>query len=125
MDENRRFYSCYQVVFGRLREKKKALRYLVKVGAGWVIGLLCGAVTVVKGIQFCLKHYRVQSVYTILGMMMGSFCAVVRGSTTLKQPLPAMSFGSFRILFALIGIVLVLGMQKLCEKNEVAVRAGA
>ena len=29
------------------------------------------------------------------------------------------------ILFALIGIALVLGMQKLREKNEVAVRAGA
>ena len=39
--------------------------------------------------------------------------------------LPEMSLGSSRILFALIGIALVLGMQKLREKNEVAVRAGA
>lgn len=42
------------------------------------LGVLTGAVTVVKGIQFCLEKFRTQSVYAILGMMIGSFYAIMQ-----------------------------------------------
>ena len=79
-------------------------------------GVLAGAVTVVKGIKICLERFRVQTVYVILGMMVGSFYAIVMGPTTLAVPKPAMTFGSFQVLACVIGVALVLGMQWAKEK---------
>ena len=74
-------------------------------------GVLAGAVTVVKLIKICLERYRVQTVYAILGMMIGSFYAIVMGPTTLESAQPAMTIGSFHPIACIIGIALVLGMQ--------------
>ena len=78
-------------------------------------GILAGAATVVKGIKICLERFRPQAVYTILGMMVGSFYAIVQGPLTLATPQPAMSLGTFHLLAAVAGVLLVLGMQKLKE----------
>lgn len=78
-------------------------------------GILTGAVTVVKGIKICLEKYRVQSVYAILGMMIGSFYAIAQGPTTLAVPKAALSIGNFQILACAVGLALVIGMQKLKE----------
>lgn len=76
-------------------------------------GVLAGAATVVKGIQVCLERFRTQSVYAILGMMLGSFYAIMQGPTTLSVPQAAMNFSSFQWIAAVVGVLLVLGMQKL------------
>ena len=81
------------------------------------LGVLTGAVTVVKGIQFCLEKFRTQSVYAILGMMIGSFYAIMQGPATLKVPQPVTGFGNFQILAALVGLALVLGMQLMKERR--------
>lgn len=81
-------------------------------------GILTGAAVVVRGIKICLEKYRPQMVYAILGMMAGSFYAIIQGPTTLEVPRAAMSFGSFQITASLVGVLLVLGMQILKEKNE-------
>ena len=81
------------------------------------LGVLTGAVTVVKGIQFCLEKFRTQSVYAILGMMIGSFYAIMQGPATLKVPQPVMGFGNFQILAALVGLALVLAMQLMKERR--------
>lgn len=78
-------------------------------------GILTGAVTVVKGIKICLEKYRIQSVYAILGMMIGSFYAIAQGPTTLAVPKAALSIGNFQILACAVGLALVIGMQKLKE----------
>ena len=77
------------------------------------LGVLAGAATVVKGIKVCLERFRPQAVYAILGMMIGSFYAIIQGPTTLDTPKPAMTFSTFHIIACLVGVVLVLGMQKL------------
>ncbi len=77
------------------------------------MGILAGAATVVKGIKVCLERFRPQAVYAILGMMIGSFYAIIQGPTTLDTPEPAMTFSTFHIIACLVGVVLVLGMQKL------------
>lgn len=81
-------------------------------------GILAGAATVVKAIRVCLEKFRTQTVYMILGMMVGSFYAIVMGPTTLKTPQPAMSLGDFQILAAVIGVALVLGMQFVKENRR-------
>lgn len=81
------------------------------------IGILAGAVTVVRGIRFCLEKFRPQTVYLILGMMIGSFYAIVQGPTTLDVPKSAMGLSEFQIIACLAGVVLVAGMQWISLKN--------
>ena len=81
-------------------------------------GVMTGAVTVVKIIQVCLERFRVQTMFMILGMMIGSFYAIVMGPTTLEIAQPALSFQNFNIIAAIIGLGLVLGMHVLKEWSE-------
>lgn len=80
-------------------------------------GVLAGAVTVVKAIKVCLERFRPQAVYMILGMMLGSFYAIVQGPTTLEIPKAAINFGNFQMLPCLVGAALVAGMQIIKEKS--------
>lgn len=82
------------------------------------IGVMTGAVTVVKIIQVCLERFRIQTMYMILGMMIGSFYAIIMGPTTLEIAQPALSFQNFNIIAAVIGLGLVLGMHVLKEWSE-------
>lgn len=81
-------------------------------------GILAGAASVVKGIKVCLDKFRTQSVYMILGMMIGSFYAIILGPTTLEVPKPAMTLSTFQIPSFLVGIALVIGMQLIKERGE-------
>lgn len=88
-------------------------------------GVLTGAVTVVKIIKVCLEKFRTQTVYMILGMMIGSFYAIIMGPTTLEVPQEAMSLDKFNIIAAIVGVVLVLGMQIFKEKGSTSEKARA
>lgn len=81
-------------------------------------GVLAGAMTVVKAIKVCLEKFRPQAIYMILGMMIGSFYAIIQGPTTLEMPKAAMDLGSFQILPCVIGVALVAGMQMIKERSE-------
>lgn len=81
------------------------------------LGVLTGAVTVVKGIKICLKKYRAQSIYAILGMMIGSIYAIIQGPATLETAQPAMSMGTFNVIAGLAGVALTLLLSyKNCKK---------
>ena len=84
-------------------------------------GVLAGAAIVVKGIKVCLEKFRPQTVYLILGMMLGSFYAIVQGPMTLDVSKPAMNLGNFQITISLIGLLLVLGMQIAKERSKTQV----
>ena len=79
-------------------------------------GILAGAATVVKAIKVCLDKFRPQTIYMILGMMIGSFYAIIMGPTTLQIPQAPLSFQTIRLLPVAVGLVLVLGMQKIKER---------
>lgn len=81
-------------------------------------GVLTGAVTVVKAIKVCLEKFRPQTIYMILGMMIGSFYAIVMGPTTLQMPQEALGFGNFNMIAAAAGVALVLGMQMIKERSQ-------
>ena len=86
------------------------------------LGVLTGAATVVKGVKVCLEKFRTQTIYGIIGMMIGSFYAIVMGPTTLSVPKPAMGLSQFSFVACFFGVVLVFGMQwlKTRERNEVS-----
>lgn len=76
-------------------------------------GVLTGAFGVVKLIRKALENYRPQTIYLIIGLMLGSIYAVIMGPTTLETPQAAMTIHEFNFIFFLIGGVVILGLQKL------------
>lgn len=76
------------------------------------LGIITGVVTTIKLIKKCLEKYRSQTIYFIIGLMIGSICPIVLGPTTLEIPKDPMSFSTFSIVFFLIGGAVILGLQK-------------
>ena len=66
-----------------------------------------------KLIRKALDHIRAQTIYLIIGLMLGAIYAVVMGPTTLEVPQPAMPLHDFNILFFVIGGALIIGLQKM------------
>lgn len=81
-------------------------------------GVLVGVFSVVKIIRKALDKFRAQTIYLIIGLMLGSIYAVIMGPTTLDVPQEAMSLSTFNILFFIIGGLVILGMQKLKGNKE-------
>ena len=77
------------------------------------LGVLTGIATTIKVIKFVLKKYRSQTVYLILGLMIGSLYAIFMGPTTLEGAKPAMNLSSFSLIFFMIGGALILGLERL------------
>lgn len=78
-------------------------------------GILIGAVTVVRVIRVCLQRFRPQMVYMILGMMIGSLYSIGMGPATLDIPQKPLNIGSFNLIAAAVGVILVYAMQKVKE----------
>ncbi len=76
-------------------------------------GMIAGVLTTIKLVKKGLERYRSQMVYLILGLMLGSFYAIVMGPTTLDEPQAAMSWGTFQPLFFLLGALILAGLQLL------------
>ncbi len=82
------------------------------------LGILAGAATVVKGIRICLEKYRPQAIYAILGMMAGSFYAIIVGPTTLEARQAAMDLHTFQPVACLAGGLLVALMEIMKERGK-------
>ena len=81
-------------------------------------GVLVGAVSIVKLIRKALDNFRAQTIYLIIGMMLGSIYAVIMGPTTLEVPQPAMGIHDFSILFFIIGGIVIFGLQKMKDMKQ-------
>lgn len=82
------------------------------------LGVLTGILLVIKLIKMALEKFRPQTIYLIIGLMIGSLYAIVMGPTTLKIPQEPMSIGTFSIIFFLIGGAIIFGLQKLKDVLE-------
>ena len=81
-------------------------------------GVIVGAFSVVKIIRKALEKFRTQTIYLIIGLMLGSIYAVIMGPTTLDTPQPAMGIREFNIIFFLIGGAVIVGLQKMKGNKE-------
>lgn len=72
----------------------------------------------VRLIRMCLERFRSQTIYAIIGMMLGSLFSITQGPLTLSEPQPAMSLDTFSIVFFLIGGAVVGGLQLLRSRLE-------
>lgn len=84
-------------------------------------GVLTGIFTIVKALRYGLEKHRSAMMYFIVGMMLGSFYAIVMGPTAISTPVDPLSWQSFGFLFFLAGGIIILGLQALkhvFEKKE-------
>ena len=75
------------------------------------MGIVTGISIIIKIVKRALEKYRSQTIYLILGLMLGSIYAIVMGATTLKVPQAPLSFSTFDVVFFIIGGVVILGME--------------
>ncbi|MFR0880305.1 MAG: DUF368 domain-containing protein [Oscillospiraceae bacterium] len=83
------------------------------------VGVLLGIALIIRLVKKSLEKFRSQTVYAILGLMIGSLYAVVKGPESLDPPKSAMSFDTFSILFFIIGGVVILGLQAVKHFSQV------
>ena len=49
------------------------------------LGIITGVIVIIKAVNRALKKYRTQSMYSIIGLMIGSLYAITQGPTTLEN----------------------------------------
>ena len=76
-------------------------------------GILAGIGLSIHAIRAALKKYRPQMVWLILGLMAGSFYAIVMAPAGLDAPQPPVSPASFDWLGFALGIAILLGLEAL------------
>lgn len=94
------------------------LPVLIVFGLGVIIGILL----IIKLVKKALEKYRSQTIYTIVGLMLGSLYAIVMGPTTLDVPKSPMGFDTFSIIFFIIGAGVIIGLQvvqKIISKKNI------
>lgn len=119
--------STLLLIFGLYIPVMTAIKGVLKFNLSYVpmliffgLGILFGIVFFVGLIKKCLEKHRSQTIYTIIGMMLGSLYAIVLGPTTLDKPMKAMNFSTFSIIAFILGAIIIFGLQamkKIMEKN--------
>ncbi len=106
-------FGLYMAAINAIKEMLhfnfKYLPFCIVFGLGVIVGIL----SVIKLIRMCLKKYRPQTIYTIIGLMLGSIYAIIMGPVTLENAQPAMTFKTFNIIFFIIGGIIIVGLEQL------------
>ena len=106
-------FGLYAPILNALKEVFKLnFEYLPAIGI-FIIGIIVGILITLRIVRYLLRTYRAQTIYCIIGLMIGSIYAVIMGPTALELPKEAMSISTFNIIFFAIGGVLVPSLEKL------------
>ena len=81
-------------------------------------GVITGILLVIKLVKLALEKQRSKTIYTIIGLMIGSLYAIVMGPTTLEVAKDALSLKTFSIIFFIIGGLIIIGLDKLKDKLD-------
>ena len=75
------------------------------------VGVLTGIALIIKIVKKALEKYRSQTIYLIIGLMIGTIYAIIMGATTLTVPQAPLSFKTFNSICFAIGGFVILGME--------------
>lgn len=101
------YLPTIQALHSLLRFQLAVLPGLCALG----LGVLAGAAVSIHGIHTALQKYRSQIVWLIVGLMLGSFYAIINGPASLDTPLPPLDMTSFRLPAFLLGAALLLALE--------------
>ena len=82
------------------------------------LGVIAGIALIVRVVKKALEKYRAQTIYLIIGLMIGSIYAIVMGATTLKVLQAPLSLKTFNFIYFAIGGLIILGMEVAKRKSE-------
>ena len=82
------------------------------------LGIICGALSIVKLVKKVMERFRSQTVYCVLGLMIGSIYSICMGPTTLDVPEPALGIKEFKVLFFLLGGVIIFALEAMKKQTE-------
>ena len=112
--------STILLIFGLYTPVLNGLKEIMKLNFDYlpgiiifICGILAGALVTVRTVRSLLRKYRAQTIYTIVGLMIGSMYAVIMGPKSLEIPKPPMSVETFSIVFFAVGVTLVPALEKL------------
>ncbi|NFI95463.1 DUF368 domain-containing protein [Clostridium botulinum] len=112
--------STLLLIFGLYAPIMNAVKEVLKFNFDYLLvcfvfgfGVLFGILITIKGVKYLLSNYRSQTIYLILGLMIGSIYAVFMGPTSLEVPKSPMNLHTFNIIFFIIGGGIILLLQKL------------
>ncbi len=106
-------FGLYIPIMGAIKSVLHFDLTLLPVLIVFGLGIVCGIVFFVKLIRKSLEHFRSQTIYTVIGMMIGSLYSICMGPTTLDIPLDMLSLKTFNILFFILGIIIILLLELL------------
>ena len=102
-------FGLYVPIMGAVRATMGLDLSYLPILMVFAAGIACGMLLFVRLIRMCLERFRSQTIYAIIGMMLGSLFSITQGPLTLSEPQPAMSLDTFSIVFFLIGGAVVGG----------------
>ena len=111
-------FGLYVPIMGAVRATMGLDLSYLPILMVFAAGIACGMLLFVRLIRMCLERFRSQTIYAIIGMMLGSLFSITQGPLTLSEPQPAMSLDTFSIVFFLIGGAVVGGLQLLRSRLE-------
>lgn len=121
--------STLLLIFGLYVPVMTSIKELMKLNFSYLpaliifgLGIVIGVILVIKLVKISLEKYRSQTIYCIIGLMIGSLYAIVMGPTTLSVPREHLSIETFSILFFIIGILIIVGLEmvkRIIEKKKI------
>ena len=112
--------STILLIFGLYTPILNAIKGILKLNfeylPGVVIfgsGILIGVLLTIRSVRYLLRKFRSQTIYCIIGLMIGSIYAVIMGPLSLEVPQSPMNLESFNIIFFVIGCILVPAIEML------------
>lgn len=104
-------FGVYMTIINSIKDllhfKLSALPVVIATG----LGIVLGVVLIIKLVKAALTKFHSQTVYAIIGLMLGSLYSIVKGPESLDTPKEALSIHSFSILFFVIGGIVIIGLQ--------------
>lgn len=117
--------STILLIFGLYAPILGAIKQVIKFNFDYLpiviifgLGVLTGIAVTIKGVKYALANYRSQTIYCILGLMIGSLYAVVMGPTSLEVPKAPMDMSTFSIVYFIIGGAVIIGLERLKVQLE-------
>ena len=119
--------STILLIFGLYAPILNAVKQILKLNFEYLLGvlifgcgILLGILLTVRVVRYLLRNFRSQTIYCIIGLMIGSIYSVIMGPTSLEIPKPPMGMSTFSIVFFIIGCTLVPALEKFKEllKNK-------
>ena len=111
-------FGIYVPIIGAVKELLHMNLNYVPILLVFGMGVITGIVGIIKTIKMCLGRYRSQTIYAILGLMIGSLYAITKGPTTLDVPMEPLGLQTFSILFFLLGGLILAGLEVLKTRLE-------